>query len=66
MGQFDHIERMITLSVITLSGFHCNWHSLLYNSQLRNYLMLSIRKCYCYKVNFTDGSLEPGQFDHIN
>ena len=23
MGQFDHIKRMITLSVITLSGFHC-------------------------------------------
>jgi hypothetical protein len=22
-GQFDHINRMITLSVITLSGFHC-------------------------------------------
>ena len=23
LGQFDHINRMITLSVITLSGFHC-------------------------------------------
>ncbi len=23
MGQFDHINQMITLSVITLSGFHC-------------------------------------------
>jgi hypothetical protein len=24
LGQFDHINRMITLSVITLSGLHCN------------------------------------------
>ncbi len=23
LDQFDHINRMITLSVITLSGFHC-------------------------------------------
>jgi hypothetical protein len=23
LGQFDHINRMIALSVITLSGFHC-------------------------------------------
>ncbi len=23
LGQCDHINRMITLSVITLSGFHC-------------------------------------------
>ncbi len=23
LGQFDHINRMITLSVITLSGLHC-------------------------------------------
>jgi hypothetical protein len=24
MGQFDHINQMITLSVITLSGLHCS------------------------------------------
>jgi hypothetical protein len=24
MGKFDHNNRMITLSVITLSGFHCS------------------------------------------
>ncbi len=24
LGQCDHINRMITLSVITLSGFHCS------------------------------------------
>ncbi len=23
LGKFDHVNRMITLSVITLSGFHC-------------------------------------------
>ncbi len=28
LGQFDHINRMITLSVITLSGFHCSAYSL--------------------------------------
>jgi hypothetical protein len=25
LGQFDHINQMITLSVITLSGLHCIW-----------------------------------------
>jgi hypothetical protein len=25
LGKFDHNNRMITLSVITLSGFHCNF-----------------------------------------
>jgi hypothetical protein len=25
LGQFDHINRMITLSVITLSGLHCTY-----------------------------------------
>ena len=32
----DTTNRMITLSVITLSGFHCIWKSLHLNQQLKN------------------------------
>jgi hypothetical protein len=35
LGQFDHINQMITLSVITLSDFHCRTNLTLVNSKLQ-------------------------------
>ena len=36
LGQCDHINRMITLSMITLSGFHCTYIVLSKNCNLQN------------------------------
>jgi hypothetical protein len=55
-GQFDHINRMITLSVFTLNGFHCIsllfLHCFLSQPQICIYIFVSLNLDNFYQLRF--------------
>ncbi len=55
LGHFDNINRMITLSVITLSGFHCitipNWNDPTKTVLIKKIFLIIVFKNELFKLN---------------
>jgi hypothetical protein len=66
LGYFDHINRMITLTLIILSGFHCSVILILLLISLiaisESYLDQSKTICHFHFELGSDQKLPPGPF----
>ena len=55
LGHFDNINRMITLYVITLSGFHCitipNWNDPTKTVLIKKIFLIIVFKNELFKLN---------------